>query len=236
MKIQKPAHLRDQVYSRVKRALLEGIYPQGERVTEDKIALHLGVSRTPVREALRLLEELGYLDTRPSGGFSVPMLNEENIVDFIKVRLLLEPRATQEVIKSATDVQLEELKSILSQVRTAATGIDVFDFYASVQEFWDRFWRMSDSAGLYACLTKLTEQYHYQYLSVIALDNLEVRLGLVDLLDDLYKHLAARDSKKGVETIKIHLKFKKKELLRVIDTLNAKASQDGGDKKTLVRV
>ena len=224
MKIQKPAQLRDQVYSRVKRALLEGIYSQGERVTEDKIAMHLGVSRTPVREALRLLEELGFLDTRPSGGYSVPMLNEENIVDFIEVRLLLEPRAMQKAVKSATEEQLVELESILSQTRTAATGSDVFDFYACIQEFWDHFWLMSDSAGLYACLHKLTEQYHYRYLSAIALDNLDVRLSLVDLLTDMQRHLANRDSKKGVETIKIHLKFKKKELLRVIDTLNAKAS------------
>ena len=51
-----------------------------------------------------------------------------------------------------------------------------------------------------------------------------MRLGLVDLLVDLQRHLANRDSKKGVETIKTHLKFKKKELLRVIDALNAKAS------------
>jgi DNA-binding GntR family transcriptional regulator len=236
MKIRKPIHLRDQVYSRVKRALLEGIYSQGERVTEDKVAMHLGVSRTPVREALRLLEELGYLDSRPSGGFSVPMLNERNIVDLIEVRMLLEPRAAQEAVKSATDEQLDDLKSILSQSRAAAKGRDVFDFYASIQEFWDRFWLMSDSAGLYACLTKLTEQYHYQYLSVIALDNLEVRLGLVDLLEDLQMHLAAHNSKKCVETIKKHLKFKKKELLRVIESLNAKSSQRVGDARKLEQV
>ncbi len=228
MKIQKPAQLRDQVYSRVKRALLEGIYSQGERVTEDKVAMHLGVSRTPVREALRLLEELGFLDSRPSGGYSVPMLNEEHIVDFIEVRLLLEPRAMQKVVKSATEEQLAELDSILSKARIAVKGSDAFDFDALIQDYWDRFWLMSGSAGLYACLMKLTEQYHYKYLSAIALDNLEVRLGLVDLLADLQRHLANRDHKKGVETIKAHLKFKKKELLCVIDALNAKASQDDG--------
>jgi hypothetical protein len=90
---------------------------------------------------------------------------------------------------------------------------------------------MSGSAGLHACLMKLTEQYHYQYLSAIALDDVEVRSGLVDFLAELEMHLANRDSKKGVETIKTHLKFKKKELLRVIDALNAKASQDDGDAK-----
>tara|TARA_R110001599_G_scaffold353231_1_gene591133 strand:- start:221786 stop:222493 length:708 start_codon:yes stop_codon:yes gene_type:complete len=231
MKIEKPVQLRDQVYSRVKRALLEGIYSQGERVTEDKIAMHLGVSRTPVREALRLLEELGFLDSRPSGGYSVPMLKEENIVDFIEVRLLLEPRVMQKAVKSATDEQLAELELSLSQARTTAKGRDVFEFYACIQDFWERFWLTSGSAGLYACLMKLTEQYHYQYLSAIALDNVEVRLGLVDFLADLQRHLANRDSKKGVETIKTHLKFKKKELLRVIDALNAKTSQDDGDAK-----
>jgi len=235
MKIEKPVQLRDQVYSRVKRALLEGIYSQGERVTEDKIAILLGVSRTPVREALRLLEELGYLDSRPSGGFSVPILIEENIIDFIKVRLLLEPRATQEAIKAATETQLEELKSILSEARTAAKGDDVFEFSAAVEKFWDRFWLMSGSVGLYACLTRLTEQFHYQYVSVIALDDLKVRLTLVDLLDDLHEHLANRDSKKSVDTVKTHLKFKKKELLRVIDTLNSKANQDDDKATKLAR-
>ena len=64
--------------------------------------------------------------------------------------------------------------------------------------------------------------------ALIALDNVEVRLAVVDLLADLQLHLANRDSKKGVKTIKAHLKLKKKELLRVIDELNEKASQGSG--------
>ena len=220
LKIQKPVQLRDQVYIRVKRALLEGFYQQGERVTEGNVAKHLGVSRTPVREALRMLEELGFLDSRESGGYCVPLLNEKNISDLIDVRSLLESRTMQLAVKKGTEEQLQALYAALGNAKDGARDGDTIEFYLSLQPFWSSFWAMSQSAGLNACLSKLTEQYHYQYLSAISLANEGVKSQLLKFLEEIYDVLLARDAKTGVILVKAHLNFKKAALLDVVRSLD----------------
>ncbi|MFT4826553.1 MAG: DNA-binding GntR family transcriptional regulator [Halioglobus sp.] len=220
IKIEKPVQLRDQVYNRVKRALLEGFYQQGERVTEGSVAKHLGVSRTPVREALRMLEELGFLDSRDSGGYCVPLLNEKNIGDLIDVRLLLESRTMQLAVKNGTQEELQTLHAALNDVKSSTLGSDSIDLYLSLQPFWSAFWAMSHSAGLNACLSNLTEQYHYQYLSAIALADEGVEAGLVEFLEQIYDSLSSRDAKEGVKLVKVHLTFKKAALLNVVKRLS----------------
>ncbi len=220
LKIQKPIQLRDQVYTLVKRALLEGLYEQGERVTEDNVAKRLGVSRTPVREALRLLEELGFLDSRASGGYGVPTLSEENISDLIDVRSLLETRTMQLAVKNGTPAEMGTLQAMLCTIKDTAGDCDTIDFYLSLTPFWMSFWKMSHSAGLNACLSKLTEQYHYQYLSAIALADEGVKVRLLAYLEELCDCLMARDGKTGVKLVKSHLKFKKGALLDALQTLN----------------
>lgn len=219
LKIQKPTQLRDQVYARVKRALLEGFYEQGERVTEDNVAKHLGVSRTPVREALRLLEELGFLESRAAGGYCVPTLSEEGISDLIDVRSLLESRTMQLAVKNGSQEQIDSLQAALKEAKKAAREHDTIDFYLALEPFWKCFWEMSHSPGLNGCLTKLTDQYHYQYLSAIALANEGVEAQLLVYLEELCDCLAKRDAKTGVKVVKSHLKFKKKALLDALHAL-----------------
>ena len=218
LEIQKPTQLRDQVYALVKRALLKGFYGQGERVTEDKVAKRLGVSRTPVREALRSLEELGFLDSRASGGYCVPTLNEENISDLINVRLLLESRTMQLAVKNGSKEQLDAVHLAFSVAKEAAREHDAIDFYLSLNLFWTSFWEMSHSVGLNACLSKRTEQDHYQYLSAIALADESVKAQLLEYLEELCDCLGQRDGKAGVKLVKTHLKFKEKALLGALHT------------------
>ena len=219
LKIQKPIQLRDQVYARVKRALLEGFYEQGERVTEDNVAKRLGVSRTPVREALRSLEELGFLDSRVSGGYCVPILNEENISDLIDVRTLLELRTMQLAVKNKSPEQLDALHAALGVAKEIAQDHDTLDFCLALKPFWASFWAMSHSAGLNACLSKLTEQYHYQYLSAIALADEGVKTQLLKYLEELCECLVQRDGKAGAKLVKTHLRFKEKALLDALHSL-----------------
>lgn len=219
-KIKKPIHLREQVYSRVKRALLNGFYKQGERVTEVEVASQLGVSRTPVREALRMLAELGFLETRESGGYRVPLLDEENIVDLIDIRLLLEPQAMRMAIESRTQDQLDELTAALDEVREMSRAGDTIEFFLALLPFWSTFWSMSHSAGMIACLTKLTEQYHYQYISAMTLSDEAIREELLEFLQQINDCIVARNEEKGVALIEKHLEFKKSALLAEIEMLS----------------
>src|SRR3569833_1259386 len=93
--IKKSATLREQVYQVVVNELKGGDFTPGERITEEGLAKRLGVSRTPIREALMQLSKQGVLRPRDGGGYIVPSPSIEELQQVIAVRTLLEPAAVR---------------------------------------------------------------------------------------------------------------------------------------------
>jgi DNA-binding GntR family transcriptional regulator len=83
--------LRDVAAAEIRRLILDGTLRQGERLIEDRLAEQLGVSRNPVREALRMLEGEGFVDTAARRGCFVATLSAEQATDLFEVRLAMEP-------------------------------------------------------------------------------------------------------------------------------------------------
>jgi DNA-binding GntR family transcriptional regulator len=83
--------LRDVVAAELRRLILDGSLPPGERLVEDRLAQQLGVSRNPIREAMRVLEAEGFLDVASRRGAFVAKLSAQQAEDLFHVRLALEP-------------------------------------------------------------------------------------------------------------------------------------------------
>src|ERR1700732_386053 len=83
--------LRDVVATELRRRILDGTLGQGERLIEDRLAEQLGVSRNPIREALRMLEAEGFLDVTARRGCFVATLSGDQADDLFEVRLAVEP-------------------------------------------------------------------------------------------------------------------------------------------------
>jgi DNA-binding GntR family transcriptional regulator len=83
--------LRDVVAAELRRLILDGSLPPGERLVEDRLAQQLGVSRNPIREAMRVLEAEGFLDVAARRGAFVAKLSAQQAEDLFHVRLALEP-------------------------------------------------------------------------------------------------------------------------------------------------
>jgi DNA-binding GntR family transcriptional regulator len=83
--------LRDVVAAELRRLILAGSLPPGERLVEDRLAQQLGVSRNPIREAMRVLEAEGFLDVTARRGAFVAKLSAQQAEDLFQVRLALEP-------------------------------------------------------------------------------------------------------------------------------------------------
>jgi len=81
--------LRDLVATELRRLILDGTLRPGERLTEDRLAEQLGVSRNPIREAIRLLEGEGFLDVTARRGAFVATLSSSQAADLFEVRLAL---------------------------------------------------------------------------------------------------------------------------------------------------
>ena len=102
--------LRDVVFNTLRQAILRGELQPGERLMEIQLAQRLGVSRTPVREAIRKLELEGLVLMIPRRGAEVAEITRQDLEDVLEVRMALEELAVKIACKRITQEQLEEIK------------------------------------------------------------------------------------------------------------------------------
>ena len=107
----KTVSLADQVFEKLENDIITGVYPRGEILTELKLVEQLGVSRTPIREALRRLEQERLI--HDSGKGSVVLgITVEDLVDIMNIRQRIEGLAAYYATKNLTSEGLEELRQI----------------------------------------------------------------------------------------------------------------------------
>ena len=117
--------LRDLVATELRRLILDGTLRPGERLTEDRLAEQLGVSRNPIREAIRLLEGEGFLDVTARRGAFVATLSASQAADLFEVRLALEPLGARLAASSPNRSHLDRMRAILAEVESSAEGYDL---------------------------------------------------------------------------------------------------------------
>lgn len=111
--------VREKTYQEMKSAIFSGRFRPGERLAEEQIAAELGVSRTPVREALHRLEQDGFIEPLEKRGFCIPENSQEELEDFFALRTVLEGYALRLICRSITEEQLGRLQEIVDQAETA---------------------------------------------------------------------------------------------------------------------
>jgi DNA-binding GntR family transcriptional regulator len=108
----------DKAYSTVKQGIIEGRYPGGGRITEQEVAAAAGVSRTPVREALRRLQSEGLVDFTPNFGAVVTAWTEADSDEVFELRAMLEAYGARRAARHASEEQLAALRQLAeAQVR-----------------------------------------------------------------------------------------------------------------------
>lgn len=105
--------LRDVVLDTLRKRIVSGSYPPRTRLVEGQLAQDLCVSRNPIREAIRLLEAEGLVETRPRRGAIVSSISEEEVYEFFEVRETLEPLAARLASRRADKESASFLHSIL---------------------------------------------------------------------------------------------------------------------------
>jgi DNA-binding GntR family transcriptional regulator len=117
--------LREQVLSELRRRIVDGDYAQGERLTENRLAEDFGVSRNPVREALRVVESEGFVEILPRRGAVVATLDETAIRDLFAVRKQLETLAAGLAAERATEDDVARLRALLAEANKATEAGDL---------------------------------------------------------------------------------------------------------------
>jgi DNA-binding GntR family transcriptional regulator len=141
------------VYSRLHEGIVNGKYPPGESLVETTLAAQFGISRTPVREALRRLEQDGLVE-RGSRGMQVSRRSPEQILEIYEVRIILETAAARSAAEKRTPLDLMRLEQI-HEAMLAASPDDPDNLATTNRKFHEVLWAMSHNSTLIDLLKRL---------------------------------------------------------------------------------
>ncbi len=159
--------LRDVVFHTLREAILKGELKPGERLMELQLAAKLGVSRTPIREAIRMLEQEGLAVTIPRKGAEVAKMTEKDMEDVLQIREVLDELAASIACEQMTREQLETLKTTMREFEEFTKTGNVKKIAEADVKFHDVIYQATGNPKLVNMLNNLREQmyrYRIEYL------------------------------------------------------------------------
>ena len=195
--------LRGKVFQKIREEILSGVYQDGEELREVTLGEKLGVSRTPVREALRQLELEGLVNMVPRKGAEVADITEKSLRDVLEVRKALEELSVQLACEKITEEEIEELKRVAERFKDTLNDQDVTKIAEADVAFHDVIYTATDNQKLILLLNNLREQmYRYRLEYVKDTDYHIVLLNehkeLVDAIESGKKEEARQIMKKHI--------------------------------------
>ena len=154
MKGFKTVSLADQVFEQLENDIIQGIYPRGEILTELKLAEQLGVSRTPIREALRRLEQERLISDAGKGSV-VLGITEDDILDIMNIRQRIEGLAAYYATINMDDEARAELAHIVDLQEFYYNKVDLDHLRQADDKFHDAICRLSGRTVIYDTLRPL---------------------------------------------------------------------------------
>ena len=157
--------LRDVVFNTLRRAILTGQLKPGERLMEVHLANKLGVSRTPIREAIRKLELEGLVVMVPRKGAEVAKISEKSLKDVLEVRRALDELIAELACSRITSEQLKELKEAGEEFERATKTEDTASIARADVAFHDIIMESTGNSRLKQLVNNLAEQmYRYRFV------------------------------------------------------------------------
>lgn len=150
--------LGKEVFYQLQNDILNGKYQSGENLTETRICEEMGVSRTPVREAIRQLELEGLVDYFPNRGAIVKGITAQDIQDIYTIRMLIEGLAARWAAEKITQEELSDLKEAFDLEEFYTNKNDVSHLLIFDSRFHDIIYRASKSKPL---MHTLSTFHHY---------------------------------------------------------------------------
>lgn len=203
MEINEYMPLRDIVFKTLRNAIITGELEPGERLMEIQLAEKMGVSRTPVREAIRKLELEGLIVMIPRKGAHVADFTEKDIQDVLEIRAALEALATRLACDRLDERDFLKLQLAVTEYSYAAKKQDVNEMIKQDVEFHDIICQATGNDKLVQMFTNLKEQverYRIAYLKNTT-ENAKVETEHLEILEALKNHDAQKASDLAISHI-----------------------------------
>ncbi|SCZ00126.1 GntR family transcriptional regulator [Alkaliphilus peptidifermentans] len=203
LKIESFKPLREIVFENLREAILEGKLEPGQRMMEIQLAEQLGVSRTPVREAIRKLELEGLVIMVPRKGAYVADVSIKDIMEVLEIRAVLEGLAASLAAERMTDEELDELEMISYQFKRSYQQDDVEGMIEKDIEFHERIFNSARNEKLVQIAQGLREQIYRFRVTYISEYNKAKEL--VEEHQAILETISQRDAEKAYEVAAKHI-------------------------------
>lgn len=206
--------LRDLVFITLREAILQGKLEPGERLMEIALANQLGVSRTPIREAIRKLEIEGLVINAPRRGAVVAEITLKDLRDVLEVRRNLENLAVKLACEKANEQDIRELKELHRSFISTLKNEDLTEVAQADVKFHDKIYEITDNKRLIQILSNLREQmyrYRFEYIK----DEIHRRV-LVDEHAMIIEGIENKDVDTAKKYMEIHIINQEKTIVAKI--------------------
>ena len=195
--------LAESVAEILRDRILHGEYRIGEKLTENKIASELKVSRTPIRDAFRVLEREQLVEYIPNKGCYARGFSREDMLDIYAVRKAVEQLAIHRVIELADQESIEELSQQLAKMRFYTEQNSYEKLLQANEEFHYMIYRMTDSRFINRIMRTYQEYVHMARRETLKKDEDLPQIYLEH--EEIYQAIAARDEEAAAEAVGKHL-------------------------------
>lgn len=150
-----PIPLYEQVAERIRRRIYDGLLRPGEAIDESALCGLLGISRTPLREALKVLDREGLVELVPRRGCVVRSLSIEELGELFPIIAVLEGLCAREAVSRCTEADLAELEAVHERLETLAAAEDLNGYYDENDRFHERVQTLTGNRWLKRVTTDL---------------------------------------------------------------------------------
>lgn len=207
--------LRDVVFNTLRQGILRGELKPGERLMEIHLADQLGVSRTPIREAIRMLELEGLVIMMPRKGAMVASISKEDLKDFLEVRKALDRLAVSLACERITPEGLVSLKASALNFKDVTKTLDSTKIAEADVAFHDEIHKASGNKRLSVMVNNLAERiyrYRFEYIKE-SYDCVQ----LIEEHDEIVKCIEKGDKKGAVVAIDRHIDNQESSIIKQLE-------------------
>lgn len=201
--VQKAQPYKYQVYDEIKKGILKGQYMPGDVLNERRMSDEMGISRTPIREAMQMLSHDGWLIMETYKGVIVREFDLEYVREVLKVRKALEILAVEDAVSNAAEEDLKELNHITECQSDLLNHYDEYEFIELDRRFHKKIYELSHNQILQSLLNNFND-----IISFFGIRALQQKERKITTLDEHYKILDAirkKDTGAAMAAMEVHM-------------------------------
>jgi len=221
--ILKIKSMADQIADHIQKTIFDGEILPGDRLKENSVTKQLNVSRTPTREAFRILAAQGLVEITSNRGVHVTLISKADLADLFKMRLLLELHCLRKFVNKSTKAETRDLDLILQKMLKAVADNDRSAYLQHSTDFHIYYIEKCQNKRLISVFEVLRN--NIRCAQIFYLRKTRARKESVEEHRTIWRAIKARDTDNSETALRIHLENSYERMIKLIDRNEVNAGQ-----------